>query len=222
MIHRTLKTAILLAGEVLLLLAVRSLGRRDELQITWSTLPDWLDRTAPEDAIVAVVRLGAEGVAWWLCLATAIYGLAMVFGNRSVAHTAGRLLPAVLRRWVEASAAVALSVGFVATASPVGAASSPAAVPTHAYVPTPAGDPAPPAIPVAQTPATAATTRMVAPGDSLWSIAADLVAERTGQPVSDLADEEVHAVWVDLVERNRDRLLSGDADLIHPGETIVP
>jgi LysM domain len=55
---------------------------------------------------------------------------------------------------------------------------------------------------------------VVVEGDSIWTIA---VANMPGEPT----DQEV-AEYVDLVaETNRDRLRSGDPDLIEPGETII-
>jgi nucleoid-associated protein YgaU len=62
----------------------------------------------------------------------------------------------------------------------------------------------------------------VVPGDNLWTIARDHLAEARGG-----ADEptlrKVAAYWLRVVEANRDRLVSGDPDLIYPGErTVLP
>lgn len=57
-------------------------------------------------------------------------------------------------------------------------------------------------------------------GDSLWSIAARVLAEARHVPVGRLAPAEVAGYWVAVVEANRATLRSGDPDLIHPGETI--
>ena len=66
------------------------------------------------------------------------------------------------------------------------------------------------------------TYHQVVPGDNLWTIARDHLAEARGG-----ADEptrrEVAAYWLRVVEANRDRLVSGDPDLIYPGErTVLP
>jgi nucleoid-associated protein YgaU len=64
------------------------------------------------------------------------------------------------------------------------------------------------------------TYHQVVPGDNLWTIARDPLAEVRGG-----ADEptlrKVAAYWLRVVEANRDRLVSGDPDLIYPGERIV-
>ena len=52
-------------------------------------------------------------------------------------------------------------------------------------------------------------------GDSLWSIAADTVRQRTGS--AEL--EAVVQYWVDLIEANAE-VIGGNPDLIHPGQTI--
>ena len=58
---------------------------------------------------------------------------------------------------------------------------------------------------------------VVVEGDSIWTIAENHLAEGSGEPTN----QEV-AEYVDQVtEANRDRLQSGDPDLIEPGETII-
>jgi nucleoid-associated protein YgaU len=63
-------------------------------------------------------------------------------------------------------------------------------------------------------------TYQVVSDDNLWTIARDHLAEARGgadQP----GTREVAAYWLRVVEANRDRLVSGDPDLIYPGERIV-
>jgi nucleoid-associated protein YgaU len=57
-------------------------------------------------------------------------------------------------------------------------------------------------------------------GDNLWTIAREHLTEARGgadQPTT----REVAAYWLRVIEANRDRLVSGDPDLIYPGERIV-
>lgn len=69
----------------------------------------------------------------------------------------------------------------------------------------------------AQLIAEAASTHEVVAGDNLWAIAeAHLTAELGERPPT----SEVAAHWRRLIAQNRDRLLSGEPDLIHPGERI--
>jgi nucleoid-associated protein YgaU len=60
----------------------------------------------------------------------------------------------------------------------------------------------------------------VAPGDNLWTIARDRLAEVTGRPAAELGEREVARYWLQVVDANRATLRSGDPDLIFPGETI--
>jgi nucleoid-associated protein YgaU len=60
---------------------------------------------------------------------------------------------------------------------------------------------------------------VVVPGDNLWIIAERHLEQVTGR--SDLSDREVAEYWVAVIEANRDRVRSGDPDLIYPGEVMV-
>jgi hypothetical protein len=68
--------------------------------------------------------------------------------------------------------------------------------------------------PGSDEPTPEATKETVAQGDSIWTMAeANMPGEPTNQEVAE---------YVDLVaDTNRDRLRSGDPDLIEPGETII-
>lgn len=67
-------------------MALHRLGERPYFHIDWSGLGGWLAVTAPEDALVAGVRVLALGLAWWVLGSTVLY----------VAARATRL-PAALR-----------------------------------------------------------------------------------------------------------------------------
>ena len=59
---------------------------------------------------------------------------------------------------------------------------------------------------------------MVEPGDHLWSI-----SEQRMRQIAHgrLSDERVAVYWRTVIDRNIDRIRSGNPDLIFPGETIV-
>ena len=61
-------------------------------------------------------------------------------------------------------------------------------------------------------------TYTVRPGDDLWSITAAHMTRQQGNPpaVSGLTE-----LWQKVVDLNRDRIRSGNPDLIFPGETLV-
>lgn len=61
-------------------------------------------------------------------------------------------------------------------------------------------------------------TEVVEKGDHLWGISA---SHLEGQLTRAPNPAEVTPYWRDVIEVNRDRLRSGDPDLIFPGETVV-
>ncbi|MGH9033301.1 MAG: LysM peptidoglycan-binding domain-containing protein, partial [Acidimicrobiia bacterium] len=71
---------------------------------------------------------------------------------------------------------------------------------------TPLPAPGPPPAPVEAAPA----VHVIAPGESLWTIAAAQVA-----PEADVAP-----YWAQVVEANRATLRSGNPNLIYPGEVV--
>jgi hypothetical protein len=88
--------------------------------------------------------------------------------------------------------------------------------PAHAAVP-PVLPPAP-ATPPSASPG--ASTHVVAPGEHLWSISAEHLAARAGRPVAQLTPADIAPFWWRVVELNRSRLRSGDANLLYPGEAV--
>lgn len=61
-------------------------------------------------------------------------------------------------------------------------------------------------------------TLVVEQGDSMWSLAEEEVERRIGH---DASESDIAPYWVDVVDANRDRVQSGDVDLIFPGEELV-
>lgn len=77
---------------------------------------------------------------------------------------------------------------------------------------------------VAATPAAPPTTTggsyTVVAGDDLWRLAARHLATSTGRERTSLPDDEVRSYWVRVCDANRDRIRSGDVNLIYPGEVV--
>ena len=92
--------------------------------------------------------------------------------------------------------ATMLSIGSVALAQPTA---------SQSFVPVSMSEPLPPSV-------------VVEPGDHLWKISEDHLAAVLGRTAE---DGEVDPYWRSVIEANRDRLLSGDPDLIFPGETVA-
>ena len=78
-----------------------------------------------------------------------------------------------------------------------------------------------PPAPAAPPPAPGAgATHTVTGGEHLWSIAAARVAGATGKPTVDLSPAAIAPYWLRVVELNRHRLRSGNANLVYPGEVV--
>ncbi len=168
----------------------------------WSTSGGATDGVVSLSVVVAGIGLG------WLLLTTLAYGAVCVRAacvelRRSVA----RATPVCARRLIVA----ALLVGI---ASPVAASTG---------LPIELADPAnapeqfearPIVLPFVSDDIRT-TVYEVRPGDHFWRIATAVVEERGGP------DRNIAPYWVRLIETNRDRIRSGDPDLIYPGEELV-
>jgi nucleoid-associated protein YgaU len=169
----------------------------------------------PAVAAMAVVRVVAGVLALYLLAATV--GAAVVAVLRLPVRV--RFAPALVRRLVAGaiggglllspvSAAAATHERPVAEAPPMlRRADGPATAPVPAPTPAPAPV-APP--PVGEVVAVA--------GDHLWGIAERALSARLGRPAT---DREIAPYWIAVVDANRDRLVTGDPDLIFPGQTFV-
>lgn len=222
------------AGFALAGWALWSLGHYEWLTVDWSDPLGWMAATDVEIAIAALARLGGLALVSWVGLSTAIYVGARTMGAR--AGTLRWLSIGPLRRAVDAVLAGSLVLTSMAPAAavidPVPAttvADSPVEGSVSvdpAYVPIPAGmDRTDEATPIEKppledesAPVTEKVTVVAGPGDHLWKLAEDRVREILARPVT---DDEVAPYWVKVVEANRDRIRSGDPDLIFPGEDIV-
>jgi nucleoid-associated protein YgaU len=205
-------------------LATPPLGSVDELS-------GWLDRTDTVTAALAIVRIVALVVTAWLLVASLLGALGRVAGRARIVAAADRALPVPLRRLLTglagagAASVVVLGAGSGThdrgDAVPVGerlvllpddgeGTATMSVLPGDASVTD--ASPAPPAWPAAPA------TWTVAPGDSFWSIAEEVLADAWGRPPT---DAEIDPYWRVLIAANRDRITSGNPDLIFPGQVFV-
>lgn len=205
-------------------------------------LVDWADGREPTSAAMAFVRAAAEVTTWYLLVVSAL----QLVGHRH--DRLGRTADRFALPWARRAAHAGLGLGLLAaststtppTASDAGEATGSA---TMQPVDAPAGEPgtavmrplsdtapeqpdtapepaptAPPARPQGPRMVPTPATWTVTTGESLWSIADELVSDRLGRPASDC---EIDPVWRALVDANRDRLVDADdADLILRGQVL--
>ncbi|MGH8924390.1 MAG: LysM peptidoglycan-binding domain-containing protein [bacterium] len=79
--------------------------------------------------------------------------------------------------------------------------------------------PVPAAVATADRPHTIETDHVVVmPGDNMWLLAERRLTELLGRKAG---DHEVAPYWLAVIGANKDRIRSGDPDLIFPGEVLV-
>jgi hypothetical protein len=166
---------------------------------------EWVDAEGAVTAALALVRLGAPLVAAWFA---ACWVIAVLAEGTAIGALATRALPMAVLVTLGASPAAAEDGPGTATMSVV--PDEPATPPTVRQQP---ADRAP-----APAPSPPPDEWLVEPGDSFWSIAESVVGDRLGHPPS---DAETDPYWRRLVDANRDRIVSGDADVITPGQRFV-
>lgn len=206
------------------------LGQLEWLLVDWSDPWSWLTRAETEVAVAAVVRILALAAVGWVLSTSALYAIGRLLGARPTSIDWLSIGP--VRKAIDALVAGSL---VITTMAPAAAAVDPHPAPPPAtaelvgsvdpaYVPVPAGrpDPAPPVetepADVPEPPEEAPADEVVVrAGDNLWKLAEDRLAVTLGRSPT---DAEVAPYWVKVVEANRDRLRSGNPDLIFPGEQV--
>jgi len=115
---------LLVAGEVIAVVALHRLGGVDGFAIPRHDLGRWLQQSTSEEVLLAGVRLVALVAAWWLLGSTLLYVAARVARLHGAARALGWATMPAVRRWVDRAAAVsivaatALGVGRPAAADP--------------------------------------------------------------------------------------------------------
>lgn len=163
----------------------------DWLVPDWSQPGQWLTVSRPEDAVAALLRLAALLLTGTQIGALAVAAVAGRLGRGGLERLARRALLPVFRTAAPLAlvAGAALPVAAMETRLPV---TPPAVERVHDAAPAAAGT---------------SGIVVVAPGDSLWTIAA---ARVEGDP---------SAYWRRIVELNERRF--DDVNLIHPGDTVL-
>jgi len=213
------------------------------LHLLGSALPVgaiWNSTSSVDVAVGAGARLLGLAAGYWLLLTTLVYLLGQLVHPPAARQIDWATIPWVRRLADRISARVLVS----ALAAPLPLLD----LVTPGYIPIPAGDNTPPAtatttstIPVIDAPVIEAPTDIpdqVTPsvsipavpaadetveviiqrGDNMWKLAEARLQDLTGRPPT---DGEIAPYWRRVVESNRDRIRSGDPDLIFPGEVLI-
>ena len=192
-------------------------------------LDSWVSDRGPASVAIALVRFGAELTVWYLLGLSLLHAIGAALRVRGIAVLADALALPGATRLVRAGLGFGLLASTAITAeSSVAPASAqragvaamqptdddrPAATGTATMAPLDQTEPAP----TSPAAATVASTYRVEKGDSCWQIAEDTLAQTWGRQPT---DAEIDPYWRSLVETNRDRLVSGDPDLILPGQVF--
>lgn len=242
--HKSLGLVGVLGAEWGALVLLRQAGEAAGVSVRWSDLGGWLAETRTEDALVALARTLALGLAWWLLASTLLCLAANLVGLPSLLRKIAWLTVPGVRRLVDGLVAGSVVAGTsLGTAAPA-VAEFPPAAPEHVYVPRPAGDgsayvptpagdiapktpasvPAPPATekpPVVAAPAAPAapdaprTSHRVEPGEHLWGIAHAHLAAASGRPAADLRAADLRAADIAPYWR---RLIDANANGLRSGD----
>jgi len=107
------------AGALLLL---HRLGSYGPTAVEWGDLGRWLADTPPEDVLVALVRVAALALAWWLAASTILYAVARLTRVRSLVGAVEWATFPPVRRLVDGLAVTTMAAGSVLGSSGVAAA----------------------------------------------------------------------------------------------------
>lgn len=195
-------------------------------------LPAWRpDPAAPLDQLLGTFALWAlVAIMVRAGLGIGFHAFALLTGHAELSRTAARMTPRWYRRAAERLAATVVGFTLLGTAGPVLAVADVPAEASETTNPQGPDHPHPGLNRLARSRQHSTDAQMVTPargpeplradhqvmrGDNLWNIAAGRLAAHPDHSLT------VREYWLLVIDANRDRLRSGDPDLIFPGETIV-
>jgi LysM repeat protein len=122
--------SLLFASEGAAVFVLHRLGNVRELAVPGRGLGDWLATTEPEVVLIALSRLVALALAWWLLASTALYAFAQVLRRDALTAVIGVMTLPAVRRVLDRSVAGAVLATALFVRSPVApAGASPATSP---------------------------------------------------------------------------------------------
>ena len=195
----------------------------------------WLSTRPVEDLATPIIWFLAFALASWMAFVLTLAAAGALIRSDGLARASLSIVPRLLRSALLPMVASAMAA--MLTTPPAAALGLPMEVPPPPYVPTPAGPgPTPTTVPLDTSPTLreprsdrpriplpeivpSSGVYVVVKGDNLWRIACRRVAELLG--IEEPTSREIVPYWLDLIDLNRDRLRSGDPDLIYPGEELL-
>lgn len=194
MLSRILGFGALLAGEVAAVVGLHLLGGLPWFALPAGDVSGWLTTSAPEDVVVALLRLVALGGAYWLVLSTVTYVLARASRLPAAVRGAAWVTLPVVRRVVDRAVAVTVATSLVGGSAPAAIAGVGGAAPVEVRGaplmevanglegPVPSGEIPPPLLTpeTLPDPAPAETARRPAGGGDAPEGVGDVSGEETG------------------------------------------
>jgi nucleoid-associated protein YgaU len=187
----------------------------------------WWEQVSTPQATVSLLRASALLLASWLFFVSLLGAAGAACRSATTARLAWRLTQRSIRRLIAVSVVLSVATPGLANAAestelpapilvdlgPVGA--SPRPWHLDAIQPT---SPLPEAAIATflQSPSAESETWQVAPGDHLWSIAEETLAEGGASP----SESDVEHYWRRLIDANREAI-GLNPDLIHPGMLLT-
>ena len=121
----------LVAFEITAVVVLHRLGELPWLRIPLDDLEGWLQTSAPEDVLAAVVRLIALGAAWWLLGSTALYALARLSRIPGAVRAVEWFTLPSVRRLADQALALTLATSIVSGGANAALASPAGLIPTR-------------------------------------------------------------------------------------------
>ena len=167
--------------------------------------------------VIVVVRYLALATGWYLAATTAISFAAQLLRAGAAVAVAQRMTAAPIHRLTRAAVGAAFAASTVVPTAAAAETSSPP--PVMVWVDEEQGHATPALGHTTDTAQPEAREVVIAPGDSLWSLAAARLAEQLHREPS---DREVWRYWREVIRVNEGRLRDARVpDLIYPGDRVV-
>lgn len=122
LIRRSTSVAAVVMAESGALVLLHRLGSYGPTAVEWGDLGRWLADTPPEDVLIALVRVVALVLAWWLAASTTLYAAARAIRVPSLVRAVEWATFPAIRRLVDSVAVTTIAAGSMLGTSGIAAA----------------------------------------------------------------------------------------------------